>query len=242
MLKYVNGNSSIHLLDARVKLLWLVFFIALAVSSKLLVAASLSLFVLACYAMARISVLKIVRENWVLVLFALFPFILRALFEQGQITEFGYALPLGPVNGVLNALYLFAVFFASLLYIYTTKLADIRSALSFFLMPPQLCIMFSVALQALPLLQRKMQAVQIAQASRGGGGPVPAMMPVMHSVFRRANTMAISMESRGFDPENPHVASRLRMKNPDWLSLGFMIFCFALFAALKLGFVTLQSF
>ncbi|GEM_PF-1230167 len=242
MLKYADGNSPIHLLDARVKLLWLVFFIALAVSSKLLVAASLSLFVLACYAMARISVLRIVRENWALVLFALFPFILRALFEQGETAVFGCVLPLGLTNGILNALYLFAVFFASLLYIYTTKLSDIRSALSFFLMPPQLCLMFSVALQALPLLQRKMQAVQVAQASRGGGGPVPAMMPVMHSVFRRANTMAISMESRGFDPDSPQIHGRLRMKAGDWLSLGFMVFCFALFLAFKLGLVSFEVF
>jgi energy-coupling factor transporter transmembrane protein EcfT len=50
------------------------------------------------------------------------------------------------------------------------------------------------------------------------------------------------MESRGFDPANPHVHTMLRMRRMDWLALASLMFCFALFLAFRLGFVTMQSF
>jgi energy-coupling factor transport system permease protein len=84
--------------------------------------------------------------------------------------------------------------------------------------------MLTISIRFLPILQAELDRIRIAQALRGYEPapfypPIPLMVPLLHSSLKRAMELAISLESRGFDPENIHIAVDLRLGAADYLLL-----------------------
>ncbi|MBU1197903.1 energy-coupling factor transporter transmembrane protein EcfT [Candidatus Micrarchaeota archaeon] len=142
------------------------------------------------YWISHLSLFQTLSHHRFLLVFAIVAFLFR-LILTGQWPE-----------SVLSALYLTDLFLLSLLFWFTTTPAQLRDALHFYRVPRSLTFMFLLAFSALPLLQQQLQRVRIAQASRGNTRAVfPLLLPLLHSVFDRSRKLAISLESRGFQPE-----------------------------------------
>ena len=91
-------------------------------------------------------------------------------------------------------------------------------------------MMFSIALRFIPTTAEEADKIVVAQTARGArfekGGPVrrakawvPVLVPLFVNLFRRADDLAIAMESRcytGIGRTRLHVQ---RMRASDWLAL-----------------------
>lgn len=220
MLSYIWGESAIHGLDTRVKLLWLVSLLVIAFSSRSPVwaAVMLSTVLLATF-LSSISPLSGISPPLMLFL------LLVPLLAGTLASSF--------LNGLVGAAILFSAVSLSVLFILTTKRNDIVSALFFFRLPKETAFSLSLSLAFLPEFERRFSQVRIAQASRGNSGrnPLPLAIPFMHSALRKAKNLSLSLEARAFDPERVAVPNSLAMKRTDWLALA----CLALFILARLA-------
>ncbi|MFA6214680.1 MAG: energy-coupling factor transporter transmembrane component T [Candidatus Micrarchaeia archaeon] len=202
MLEYTKKKSLMHSLDARAKLALLFLFMALQVAAPLSLAPVFFLATLALFALARLDFADEVRRRRALLLIPLVPSLIRVFFEQGAVQAFGMAMPAGIYNGALNFIFLFSLVYTPLLFALSTAPSQISSALRFFGMPKRLAFIFSVAFVSVAYIKKKAERTLAAQRARGSGGnALSLMLPVLHSCFGRARTMALSMAARGFDAD-----------------------------------------
>jgi len=111
-------------------------------------------------------------------------------------------LPAGIVNGSLNFIFLCSLVYTPLLFALTTAPSQISGALRFYGMPKRWAFIFSVAFVSVAYIKKKAERTLAAQRARGCRRNVLALMlPVLHSCFQRAKTMAYSMAARGFDAD-----------------------------------------
>lgn len=200
MIKYYRAQSAVHSLGAKTKIACLAAITILALALPFEFAALTLALGLIALAASRVPV----REfGWKTIFTAgAIVFAVRALFDVQPLAMGGITLPKGVYYGILNALYLSGIFLLAEVAIKTTKPNDFASALRELGLGERKSTMFSIALQAVPLFQDKIKRVEIAQKTRGNGKSVfPLVIPVMHSLFQKANKMAIALEARGFDPE-----------------------------------------
>ena len=75
-------------------------------------------------------------------------------------------------------------------------------SLRFYGMPKRWAFIFSVAFVSVAYIRKKAERTLAAQRARGcNRNALALMLPVLHSCFRRARTMAFSMAARGFDAD-----------------------------------------
>lgn len=207
------GNSIVHRVDARVKILWLLVLFVLLFSSRTFETAAFALLLtsIAC-ALTSISPLKLFPSKGFLFFIVIVPFIVGALFVSAE-------------YGIASSLILFSALSFSILFIFTTEQNAIVAALRFFRLPKSTSFSLAMALYFIPVFERKFSSVRIAQASRGHSAknPIPLVVPFMHSVMKRARNLSVSMDARAFDPDEAEVPYRLRMRKLDWFSLGVLL-------------------
>jgi energy-coupling factor transporter transmembrane protein EcfT len=215
MIAFIPKSSPIHSIDARVKILYLLsLLLILIVKQSLPIIALFSLFTLLLYIISGIPLAQPLRDlsaSWV---FVLLPIPLHLLIN----------LQTGLYLGVMNSIFTTNLVLLSLLGIYTTEVKSILQALIFFKMPTELAFMLTISIRFLPIIQEKLSRIRISQAVRGYelaplSPPLPLIVPLLHSSLNRAMELAISIESRGFDPENIHIAFDLRLSPLDYLLL-----------------------
>lgn len=203
MLEYKNGKSAVHLLDARLKLALLAAFMLAQVFSPLSLAPFFMAATLALYLAAGVDFVEVARSRKALLLIPLIPSLLRALFEAGSAPLFSFTVPLGILNGSLNFLFLCSLVYTPLLFALTTPPSQISGALRFYGMPKRWAFIFSVAFVSINYVKKKAERTLAAQRARGcSRNALALMLPVLHSCFRRAKTMSLSMASRGFDADS----------------------------------------
>jgi len=202
MLEYQKKKSAVHALDARAKLALLALFMLAQIFAPLSFAPLFFAVTLALYAFARMDFLEVVKSRKALLLLPLIPSLLRVLFEKGSAEIAGTMLPAGIVNGALNFIFLCSLLYTPLLFALTTAPSQISGALRFYGMPRRWAFIFSVAFVSVAYIRKKAERTLAAQRARGCRQNVLALMlPVLHSCFRRAKTMSLSMAARGFDAD-----------------------------------------
>jgi len=202
MLGYVKKKSIVHSLDARAKLALLALFMLAQIFAPLSYAPLFFAVTLALYAFARMDFLEVVKSRKALLLLPLIPSLARIFFETGWANVMGVAVPLGIVNGSLNFVFLLSLVYTPLLFALTTAPSQISSALRFYGMPKRWAFIFSVAFVSVAYIRKKAERTLAAQRARGCKRNILALMlPVLHSCFLRARTMAYSMAARGFDAD-----------------------------------------
>lgn len=133
---------------------------------------------------------------------AIFVLLLQAFTHTGLgFTLAGFAL------GTTTALRLLTLTLAVFTFVYTTMPREISRALSF--LPGKIPFMLAMSLGMLPSIKNDVNAIKNAQQSRGWGfawNPVktytPVLIPLFGKTLERSNKLALSMESRGFDPNH----------------------------------------
>lgn len=215
MISYIHANSPLHKLDPRIKLLYLILFLlALILKQSLEFPLLSSAVILLLYRVSNIPLSKPLRDlgqGW---LFVLLPPILRLAIAPSSWF----------FKGVLTSIFLLNIFLASLLMIYTTEIGKLMQALVFFKLPSELAFILMVSIHFIPFLQQELERIRISQALRAYSPtpfslPLPLIIPLLHSSLGRASQLAVSLESRGFNPERINMEVELRMGLADYLLL-----------------------
>jgi energy-coupling factor transporter transmembrane protein EcfT len=215
MIAFIPKNSPIHGIDARVKILYLILLVLiLIIKESIPVLIAFSLMTLLLYILSNISLAKPLRD-----LGAAWTFVLLSIPLQLLINP-----QTGIYLGILSSVFTLNVILLSLLMIYTTEVKSILQALVFFKVPSELAFVLTVSIRFLPVMQERLDKIRISQAVRSYEPapfsiPIPIIVPLLHSSLRRAMELAISLESRGFDPENIHTEIDLRLNPVDYLLL-----------------------
>lgn len=220
--QYLPGDSLLHRLDPRTKFISLLLLMILAFSSRTLAGlAALGGFTCLVLLLARLPwafVFRGVRPfAWVLAATAVLHFFLTP--GPPLPSPLG-VLPItwtGLEKGILIALQLFLALFLSSLMTLTTSPLKLAHGLEKLLMPlrrlrvpvEDFSMMIMLAIRFIPLLLGEMERILKAQSARGvdfetGGffrrarNLVPLLVPLFHSVFKRADDLAVAMLARGY--------------------------------------------
>jgi energy-coupling factor transport system permease protein len=220
--RYISGDSFIHKLDPRTKLLGAMSFILIIFLANTWIGyALLAVFVFTAIKLSDINPRFIMKGVRPLIWLIIFTVALQILFTSGQTIYFR----LGPLvvsqEGVINGAFIFMRFvliiFMSTLLTLTTMPLSLTDAIEYLLRPfevvkmpvHEIALMLSIALRFVPTLMDETEKIMNAQRARGidfGEGNiyqqmkaiVPLLIPLFVSSFNRAEELATAMEARGY--------------------------------------------
>ena len=259
--QYVEGNSVIHRLDPRVKivisLVYIVaIFLAKSVTAFILLTVSSAVFVV----MTGISPRLILRSMKPLLFLIIFTAVINLFFMTGENPVFEWRFihiyREGIINACLIVLRIVLLITATSVFLtYTTTPLALTDALEQLLSPlkklhvpvHEFSMMMTIALRFIPTLIDETQKIINAQTARGadftsgglikrGKALVPILIPLFISAFRRADELATAMECRCYTGgEGRTRMNTLKSKPKDWV----FFFCILLLTA---GIVLLNIF
>jgi len=218
--QYFPGNSVVHLLDPRTKLLILVgYIVALFTAANWISYGVVFAFLAVCIAISRIPVKAILRGMKPLVMILVFTGILNLFFTDGKnvlVSIWGITITW---EGVERALFMMIrilmLISGTFLLTYTTSPISLTDGLESLLGPlkhlrvpvHELSMMMCIALRFIPTLIEETDKIMSAQKARGADfesgnliervkALVPILVPLFISAFRRADELATAMECR----------------------------------------------
>ncbi|GAA0360364.1 energy-coupling factor transporter transmembrane protein EcfT [Alkalibacterium iburiense] len=236
--RYIPGNSFIHQLDPRAKLLGAIWFIVIIfLANNWLTYVALILFVLLAVKLSEISPRFFINGVKPLIWLILFTVILQVLFTSGQTIWFRFGPVVISQEGVLNGVFIFfrfvLIIFMSTILTLTTMPLSLTDAIEYLLRPlnaikvpvHEIALMLSIALRFVPTLMDETEKIMNAQRARGidfGEGNiyqqmkaiVPLLIPLFVSSFNRAEELATAMEARGYQGGE----GRTKYRQLDWVS------------------------
>lgn len=234
---YIEGNSFVHRIDPRPKLLMLVAVLLLAVAgSHPLYELPLVAFAFVIVASAG-SIRALRRVRFLLIMVGLFSTISWSFFAQGTTPLIGPVEWEAFLYGVGTAMKLVSMIVTSVAFLATTKNEAIAAAFIRLGLPFQAAFAFSTALRLVPTFIGAGATIVQAQRSRGldveSGSifqrlrkQIPLLIPVFASAIRNTNQMAMALESKGFGARKERTYYlELRLRSVDWLvvGLGFVL-------------------
>lgn len=220
--RFIPGDSFVHRLDPRAKLVFVFAFILVVfLANDPITYGILVAFTLFVIVMSRIKVFFLINGLKPVLILMIFTFLLHVLFTR----EGAVILELGPLKvyeeglrqGIFISLrFLILVFITSVLTL-TTSPISITDGIETLLNPlkkikmpvHELALMMSIALRFIPTLMDETDKIMKAQMARGSdlsAGPivdrikaiVPLLVPLFVSAFKRAEDLATAMEVRGY--------------------------------------------
>lgn len=245
--QYVPGDSLIHRLDPRTKMIIIFFFVIFVFFANN--AASYSLltaFVLLCIFITKIPlrfILKGLIPIWFLIVFT---FLIHFFFTKDGAVAFEIFTLKIHVGGITKGLIIslrfgLLVLMTSLMTLTTTPI-EITDAIESLLGPlkkvkfpvHELALMMSISLRFIPTLMQEVDKISKAQAARGVDyktGPikdriksiVPLLVPLFVSAFKRAEELAMAMEARGYQGGEGRTKLR-ELKYQNFDILAFILF------------------
>ena len=218
--QYFPGNSVIHRMDPRMKLILTIVYIVGVFLVGNLPGYAIALAFL--YLIVRLSGIKfsyLVKGVKPLRFIILFTFILNLFFVQGEtpLVSLGFfTLTLEAVeNAVFFALRLVFLVMGTSVLTLTTSPVRLTDGLERLLHPLQkfhfpsheLAMMMTIALRFIPTLLEETDKIKKAQMARGADfesgnlldrakAMIPLLVPLFVSAFKRANDLAMAMEAR----------------------------------------------
>ena len=253
--QYYPGDSAIHRLDPRIKIVAALFyFIALFMAKQLLAYGLLGAFAIFTILLSRVPGKMLLKGLKPLLFLLIITAVLNGFLTEGQ-TLWRYGFLVLTKEGLWQGLWmagrlLLLVLISSLLTLTTTPLS-ITDALEHLFRPGQkiglpaqeLAMMIAIAMRFIPTLAEEAGRIAKAQASRGMDMKKGSLrkrvshmfaliVPFFLSALQRADDLALAMESRGYQPG----VQRSRMKQLSLTRSDFMVlawvFVFMIFIAL----------
>lgn len=220
--RYIPGNSLIHRLDPRSKLLAMFLFILIIFWANNLIT-NLLLFVFTFFLVliSRVPIGFFVKGLRSMVFLVAFTTMFQLLFTTAgtSIVQFYFIriTDMGLVQaGIIFSRFVLIIFFSTLLSLTTMPLSladaveSLLKPLSAFKFPVhEVGLMLSMSLRFVPTLMDDTLRIMNAQRARGvdfGEGTIlqkvksiiPILIPLFASSFKRADALAIAMEARGY--------------------------------------------
>lgn len=218
--QYYKGNSVVHRLDARMKVILTVLFIIMIFICKNFESLGfMFLFVMFCVLMSKVPVKMFAKSLKPIIPIVLFTSIIN-IFYIGGGTEI---LPLGPfkitdkglITAVFMAIRIICLIISSSILTYTTVPTQLTDAIEKLLSPLKLihipvhtlAMMMTLALRFIPTLIEEIERITNAQKARGADfesgnfldkikALIPILIPLFVSAFRRAYELAFAMSCR----------------------------------------------
>lgn len=218
--QYFPGQSFIHRLDPRTKLVVLVLyivalFLAVGPASYGLMLA----FLLTSICISKVPAKAFLRGMKPLVFILIFTGLLNLFFTQGETVLVSFWRITITLEGVLRSIYMLLrilmLIAGTFLLTYTTSPIALTDGLESLLNPlkvikvpvHELAMMMCIALRFIPTLIEETDKIMSAQKARGADfetgklmdrvkALVPILVPLFISAFRRADELATAMECR----------------------------------------------
>ena len=218
--QYFPGNSVVHRLDPRTKLLLLiVYIVALFVAVSWVSYAVMLVCLCTVIAISKIPPKSILRGMKPLVMILIFTAVLNIFFSQGETVLVSFWKLTITLEGLLRAVQMLVrilmLVSGTFLLTYTTSPIALTDALESLLGPlkvihvpvHELSMMMCIALRFIPTLIEETDKIMSAQRSRGADfengslmervkALIPILVPLFISAFRRADELATAMECR----------------------------------------------
>ena len=258
--QYYPGNSFIHRLDPRTKILsTLLLIIAVFLANSAIGYGTLCAMVLLIIAVSGLPFMLVLKSVKPLLFIIVLTLALHALMGQGEhilyqwkfikITEEGLQL------GVQMAMRLILLLMISSILTFTTSPIVLTDGIEALLRPfrvigvpaHELAMMMTIALRFIPTLMEETDRIIKAQTARGAdfsGGNLlvraknmlPILVPLFISAFRRADDLAIAMEARCYrGGEGRTRMHQLAYRSGDVLAFVFAFAMIGLLAFLRWG-------
>ena len=229
--QFFPGNSVIHKIDPRVKILLIIAYIVfLFVANNFVSLGFMVLVTVAIVLLTKIPVKMYFKGLKAIMFIILFTSVLNMFYGSGEpIWQWGFLKI--TLNGISNAVFIsiriVALIFISCVLTYTTSPTDLTDTLERLMKPltvfhikvHEIAMMMTIALRFVPTLLEETDKIMNAQKARGAnmdsGGLIkrvkammPVLVPLLVSSFNRAYELAVAMECRCYRGG----AGRTRMK------------------------------
>lgn len=255
--QYFPGDSIIHRLDPRTKLIWVIFYIvALFQATNFLSYAIMAAVTVGCIALSHVPPKSMLKGLKPVIIIIALTAVLNLFYTDGtplvQIWKFTITYE-GVIKAFFMVIRIIMLICGTFLLTYTTAPVALTDGLEILLSPlkklkvpvHEMSMMMSMALRFIPTLIEETDKIMSAQKSRGADfesgnliqrakALLPILVPLFISAFRRADELAIAMESRCYHGGE----GRTRMKQLKYAGRDYAALLFG--AALVAGMITLR--
>ena len=218
--QYFPGNSLVHRLDPRTKLIAVTLYIVALFLADFFVSYAIMLCVLTlAIRISRVPLRSIVRGLKPILFIAIFTALLNLFYTSGEHVLVEFWIFTITLEGVFNAFFMVVrimmLIAGTFLLTYTTSPILLTDGLESLLSPlkklhvpiHELSMIMSIALRFIPTLIEETDKIMSAQRARGADfesgnlmqrakALIPLLVPLFISAFRRADELAVAMECR----------------------------------------------
>lgn len=248
--QFFPGNSVIHRLDPRVKicllfaLMILIFMIDSAISYTILTA-----FIMMLIFISKIPPITVLKSLKPLLWIVIFTFLIHLVSHDGNVLYKIWIFKItdeGIFKGLLISMRLILLIVMSSLLTFTTSPLKLTDAMEKLLLPfskfgvpaHELAMMMTIALRFIPTLLEETDKIIKAQSARGvdfengniikrAKSFVPIFVPLFISAFRRADELAVAMESRCYrGGEGRTHMKKLQIQSIDYTAIIIVLIIF----------------
>ncbi len=250
--QYFPGNSVIHRLDSRVKLVLDILYLVILFTAQSYTGLLLGLlFMVLCYSLAKIRLIMIFKSVKPILPLMIFTGVLNLFFVKGETPlfkwEFIEIYPEGVDTALFMLIRVLTLIIGMSLLTYTTSPIMLTDAIERLLSPlkkihvpvHELSMMMTIALRFIPTLVEETDKIMSAQKARGAemdtGGLIkkaksliPVLIPLFVSAFKRANELATAMECRCYHGGEGRTRLKVMHTAPrDYVAIVVMLTLFA---------------
>ncbi|MFJ7973102.1 energy-coupling factor transporter transmembrane component T family protein [Psychrobacillus sp. NPDC096389] len=252
--RFIPGDSFIHRLDARAKLIFVFLFIAVVfIANNWVTYAILVAFTFLIIRTSRIRLYFLINGLKPVVILIIFTFLLHLFFTREGAVIFEWKFikiyEEGLRQGIFISIRFFVLVILTSILTLTTTPISITDALETLLNPlkkwklpvHELALMMSISLRFIPTLMDETDKIMKAQMARGSdmttgsmkermNAVVPLLIPLFVSAFKRAEDLATAMEVRGYKGGE----GRTRYRKLEWATKDTVVIVILLLLAIVL--------
>ncbi|MDO5444455.1 MAG: energy-coupling factor transporter transmembrane component T [Eubacteriales bacterium] len=239
--QYFPGDTIIHRLDPRTKLIVVVLFIvALFQAQSWLSYAAVLAAAVICMVISHIKPKNIFNGLKPMLIVIVLTAFLNMFYTEGTPVIPGWIITWEGIDKALKMiLRIVLLITGTFLLTYTTSPMSLTDGLEYLMSPlkkikvpvHEMTMMMSMALRFIPSLIEETDRIMSAQRARGAdfesGGLIkrakaliPVLVPLFVSAFRRADDLAVAMECRCYHGGEGRTRMKvLRMSASDWIAL-----------------------
>ena len=257
--QYFPGDTVVHRLDPRTKLILVVVYIVALFCAKYYVSyAVVAAFLAMSMLLSHIGLKVIMKGLKPLLIIIVLTGLLNLFYTEGTPLVSFWIFTITR-EGIRSAFFMIArivmLIFGTFLLTYTTSPIALTDALELLLNPlkkikvpvHELSMMMCIALRFIPTLISETDKIISAQKARGADfesgnlirrarALIPILVPLFISAFRRADELAVAMESRCYHGGIGRTRMKqLKMQRRDYVALGVGLLLLA-------GVIVLRSF
>ncbi len=244
--QFIPGNSLLHRMDPRVKIVLLCAIIATIFCTFNFYALGLvTAFIIVAILLSGVPLRMYLKSLKVIIIIVVITSLLNIFYSSGT-PVFEFWIFKITLDGIYRAIYvtvrIIALILISSSLTFTTSPTDLTDAIERLMSPlkifhvkvHEIAMMMTIALRFIPTLLDETDKIMSAQKARGADmesgnliqkvkSLIPVLIPLFVSAFRRAYELAVAMECRCYQGGEGRTRMKsLHMKKLDYLSIFLM--------------------